>query len=179
MDWRDWITLVFLALGCFLDLTGAIGILRMPDFYTRLHPAGKSDTLAQLFIVIALLFQVDEFATDYWATFSKLILIAIFMFLTTPLATHAITKAAHMAGLQPWTLSHPHEGRYIDVAMTSNGTSDPAQELNLDLAQGNEHGNWNGNGNGDESQLPASARDEVTQFLESTNQVELKSESQS
>jgi len=60
MDWRDWITVVFLALGCFLDLTGAIGILRMPDFYTRLHPAGKSDTLAQLFIVIALLFQYEE-----------------------------------------------------------------------------------------------------------------------
>ncbi len=175
MDWRDWITVVFLALGCFLDLTGAIGILRMPDFYTRLHPAGKSDTLAQLFIMIALLFQVDEFATDYWATFSKLILIAIFMFLTTPLATHAITKAAHMAGLQPWTLSHPHEGRYIDVALTSDGASDPGQELNLDLAQGNEHGN------GDESQLPASSRDAVAMSAaaESTSQSSLKSESQS
>ena len=172
MDWRDWITVVFLALGCFLDLTGAIGILRMPDFYTRLHPAGKSDTLAQLFI-IALLFQVDEFATDYWATFSKLILIAIFMFLTTPLATHAITKAAHMAGLQPWTLSHPHEGRYIDLALTSDGASDPGQELNLDLAQESMHGN------GDKNDPPASSRAAVTLSAESTSQSSLKSESQS
>jgi multicomponent Na+:H+ antiporter subunit G len=155
MDWKDWITVVFLALGCFLDLTGAIGILRMPDFYTRLHPAGKSDTLAQLFIVVALLFQVDEFATDYWATFSKLVLIAIFMFLTTPLATHAITKAAHMAGLQPWTLSHPHEGRYIDLAL------------------GSEHGNW------DKNEPPASSRDVVDLASESTNQSSSKSESQS
>ena len=177
MDWRDWITVVFLALGCFLDLTGAIGILRMPDFYTRLHPAGKSDTLAQLFIVIALLFQVDEFATDYWATFSKLILIAIFMFLTTPLATHAITKAAHMAGLQPWTLSHPHEGRYIDVALTSDGASDPGQgqEFDSDLALGSEHGN------GSQNAPPASSRDAValSAAAESTSQSSLKSESQS
>ena len=173
MDWRDWITVVFLALGCFLDLTGAIGILRMPDFYTRLHPAGKSDTLAQLFIMIALLFQVDEFATDYWATFSKLILIAIFMFLTTPLATHAITKAAHMAGLQPWTLSHPHEGRYIDLALTSDGASDPGQELDLDLALGSEHGN------GDKNETPTSSRDVVALSAESTSQSSLKSESQS
>ena len=169
MDWRDWITVVFLALGCFLDLTGAIGILRMPDFYTRLHPAGKSDTLAQLFIVIALLFQVDEFATDYWATFSKLVLIAIFMFLTTPLATHAITKAAHMAGLQPWTLSHPHEGRYIDLTLSSDSNSDPEQELNLDLAQGISHRN----------ETPISSRDVVALSAESTKQAALKSESQS
>lgn len=173
MDWRDWITVVFLALGCFLDLTGAIGILRMPDFYTRLHPAGKSDTLAQLFIVIALLFQVDEFATDYWATFSKLILIAIFMFLTTPLATHAITKAAHMAGLQPWTLSHPHEGRYVEVASTSDSVTDPGQELDLDLAKGSHHGN------GDENEPSTSSRDVVALSAESTSQSSLKSESQS
>jgi len=175
MDWRDWITVVFLALGCFLDLTGAIGILRMPDFYTRLHPAGKSDTLAQLFIVIALLFQVDEFATDYWATFSKLILIAIFMFLTTPLATHAITKAAHMAGLQPWTLSHPHEGRYIEVASTSDSVTDPGRELDLDLdlAKGSHHGN------GVENEPPTSSRDVVALSAESTSQSSLKSESQS
>lgn len=113
MDWQDWVTVIFLALGCFLDLTGAIGILRMPDFYSRLHPAGKSDTLAQFFIVVGLMFQVGDFASDYWATLSKLVLIALFMFLTTPLATHAITKAAHLAGLQPWTRNNPREGVYL------------------------------------------------------------------
>ena len=42
---------LFLGAGCFFALTGAVGLLRMPDFYSRLHAAGKADTLAQTFCI--------------------------------------------------------------------------------------------------------------------------------
>lgn len=93
----DIATAVLLATGCFFGLTGAVGILRMPDFYTRLHAAGKADSLAQTCIFLGLLCQVGN-----WIDGTKLLLISVFLFLTTPTATHAITQAAYLAGLKHW-----------------------------------------------------------------------------
>ena len=84
--------------GAALALTGAVGIVRMPDFYTRLHPAGKSDTLAQALILGGLMFQADD-----WTIVAKLALLSLFLFVTAPTATHAITKAAQLDQLEPWT----------------------------------------------------------------------------
>jgi len=53
----DILTILLLAAGSFLALTAAVGILKLPDFYTRAHPAGKSDTLAQTLIMAGLLVQ--------------------------------------------------------------------------------------------------------------------------
>lgn len=97
MHWTDLITMVCLGLGAFLALTGSLGLLRMPDFYTRLHPAGKNDSLGQLLVVVGLCFQAT-----HWMHVAKLLLIAGFLLLTAPTATHAITKAAWIAGLRPW-----------------------------------------------------------------------------
>ncbi len=92
----DALTVVFLAVGSFFALTGAVGILRLPDFYSRIHPAGKSDTLAQLMILMGLVFQV--FRSDSYGTFIgvKLILIVLLLFITSPTAVHAIARAAHL-----------------------------------------------------------------------------------
>jgi len=106
MDWSfiaDCATAAFLLIGCFFALTGGIGILRMPDFYTRLHPAGKNDTFGQGLILVGLLFQVD-WSSD-WTVGGKLLLILLFLAVTAPTATYAITKAAHLDGLQPWSKS--------------------------------------------------------------------------
>ena len=94
---------VFLALGSFVGFTGALGILRMPDFYTRLHPSGKNDTLAQMLIMVGLLFQV--YRTEYASITGiapRLVMITLFIFLTSPISTHAITRAAHLDGLKIW-----------------------------------------------------------------------------
>ncbi|MDA1192095.1 MAG: monovalent cation/H(+) antiporter subunit G [Candidatus Poribacteria bacterium] len=93
---------IFLALGCFFALTGAVGIVRMPDFFSRLHPAGKNDTLAVTSIMIALLIRTVEY--DYhWTVATKLLLIVGIIFVTAPAASHAISKAAFLDGLKPWT----------------------------------------------------------------------------
>ncbi len=49
-----------LLLGSFLCLSGGVGILRFPDFYTRMHAAGVSDTLAAAMILIGLMLQIPE-----------------------------------------------------------------------------------------------------------------------
>ncbi len=110
MTWYDWVSTLCLCIGVFLCLTGAVGILRMPGFYARLHPAGKSDSLGQFLVLIALMFQayatedgLNEFSTDPRLTLIKLILIFLVVMITGPTATHAITKAAFMDGLKPWT----------------------------------------------------------------------------
>ena len=101
----DVITSIFLAFGCFFSLTGAVGLLRMPDFFTRVHPAGKSDTLAQFLIMVGLLFQAQDPISC-----GKLVMITGLIFLTSPVAVHAITQAAHLAGVKPWRKEEiPHE----------------------------------------------------------------------
>ncbi len=99
----DVMTVVFLTLGCFVAFSGALGILRMPDFYTRVHAAGKNDSLAQFLFMSALLLQAPWYAGIGGPAAVRLALISVFIFVTAPVATHAITKAAHLDGLKPWT----------------------------------------------------------------------------
>lgn len=105
----DIITVTFLTGGAFFALTAGIGVLRMPDFYSRAHPAGKSDTLAQTLMMIGLFFQaLQSEDLGVWSAI-KLVLICIFLFITAPTAVHAITRAAHVDGLQVWTKDGGHE----------------------------------------------------------------------
>lgn len=97
---------ILLALGAFFSLTGGVGILRMPDFYSRLHPAGKNDTLGVLLIVAALLVETVRYSYGFFVA-AKLVLIVFFIFMTTPAATHAITQAAWVDGLLPWKKGEP------------------------------------------------------------------------
>ena len=96
-DLRPWIGGALCLLGGGLAIVGAIGMLRFPDFYTRLHAASITDTGA----VLTLLFGMMLLSPD-WLVVVKLLAIAIFMFLTGPTASHAIANAAHTAGLQPY-----------------------------------------------------------------------------
>ena len=89
-------TLISMALGLFFILAGTIGVLRLPDFYTRLHAAGMTDTLGAEFILLALMFQCDNLQMVM-----KLLLVAFFLLITSPTATHAVAHAAYRAGLKP------------------------------------------------------------------------------
>jgi multicomponent Na+:H+ antiporter subunit G len=88
------ITIVF---GLFFMFVGSIGLIRLPDFYTRLHATSKTDTLGIGLIFIGLMF----FAGPTQATL-KLLLIIAFIFFTSPVSAHAIAKAAYKSGLKPY-----------------------------------------------------------------------------
>ena len=82
---------------------GAVGILRFPDFYSRLHPAGKLDTMGSLFMLLALaLFNLHPFSLTALLTSLKIVLILVFVFLASPTAIHGIVDAGVRAGLSPW-----------------------------------------------------------------------------
>jgi multicomponent Na+:H+ antiporter subunit G len=94
LDFLSWIIIV---VGAGLSIVGAIGLLRFPDFYTRLHAAGITDTLGVWLILLGALLQVES-----WLVAIKLMLIVIFLFFTSPTATHALARAALTSGLKPW-----------------------------------------------------------------------------
>jgi multicomponent Na+:H+ antiporter subunit G len=93
---RNILTVISLAGGLFFVLAGAVGVIRLPDFYTRLHAAGMTDTLGAELILFGLILQADG-----WQVIAKLLLVAFFLFVTSPTATHAVAHAAYKAGEKP------------------------------------------------------------------------------
>ena len=85
-------------IGAGLALIGTIGVLRFPDFFTRLHAASITDTAA-----VTLLLGGMAFLAPSWLIVFKLAAIWLFIFLTGPTGSHALANAAHTAGLQPLT----------------------------------------------------------------------------
>jgi multicomponent Na+:H+ antiporter subunit G len=96
----NWLTVALLAAGCFFVLTGAVGVLRFPDFHARIHPAAKGDTLGQMLILGGLSLHLALQAGLQLASL-KLLLIVVFLFLTAPTATHAMAHSAWVAGVKP------------------------------------------------------------------------------
>lgn len=82
--------------GAIFAMIGGIGMLRMPDFYTRMHAASVTDTGGMLLILAGLALQAG------WSLVTaKLVLIALFLLFTSPTATHALAHAALRSGLAP------------------------------------------------------------------------------
>lgn len=96
----DVVSGILMASGAFLALVGAIGIIRLPDVFARMHGAGMIDTLGAGLILVGLMVQAG-----FTMTTVKLILIAIFLLFTTPTTTHALATAALKSGLKP--IEHP------------------------------------------------------------------------
>lgn len=88
---------IFLIGGAIFLLVSCVGLIRLPDFYTRAHAVGKAETLGSMLVLIGL-------ALYNGATLSsvKLILILAIIAVTSPTATHALTRAAMRSGLKIW-----------------------------------------------------------------------------
>ncbi|WP_345337462.1 monovalent cation/H(+) antiporter subunit G [Ferrimonas pelagia] len=91
------VSAVLILAGCGCCLIGALGMLRFPDFYTRMHAAGITDTMGSGLLLIGLILQPES----HWLVIAKLCFILIFIPLTSPTAAHALAKAARKGGLAP------------------------------------------------------------------------------
>lgn len=85
-----------LLLGGGVAIIGGVGLLRFPDFYSRLHAAGVTDTLVALLIVGGLVLQ-----SGFTLLTFKLLLILLFLLFTAPTATHALARAALADNVKP------------------------------------------------------------------------------
>jgi len=91
------VSTVFIVAGLFFMTTGAIGLLRFPDFYTRLHATGKCDTLGEVLVIVGCIIYQG------WSFISiKLFFLMVFIFIANPVGTHALMKAAYVTGVKPW-----------------------------------------------------------------------------
>ncbi|APG24757.1 MAG: monovalent cation/H(+) antiporter subunit G [Syntrophotalea acetylenica] len=99
-----WITGFLLVAGIFFFAVGVVGVLRFPDFYTRLHAAGKCDSLAAVLVIAGVaLYNLVDFSPANLLVSLKILAIAAFVFVASPTATHAVTEAALIIGMEPWT----------------------------------------------------------------------------
>lgn len=94
LDIMSWL---LLGSGSILLVIGGIGLLRFPDFYSRVQAAGLTDTLCSILILLGLALQADSVPLV-----SKLLFTLLFLMFTGPTATHALAKAARHDDLQPW-----------------------------------------------------------------------------
>jgi multicomponent Na+:H+ antiporter subunit G len=87
---------ILLLTGGAFGVIGGIGLLRFPDFYTRLHAAGVTETLCAILIVLGLMLQ-----SGFSLLTIKLVLILVFLLFTAPTATHALARAAVVDEVEP------------------------------------------------------------------------------
>lgn len=92
----SWLGWIFLALGGFFCVVGGLGLVRMPDFYTRMHAASVTDTLGAGFMLLGMMFVAGISLVTV-----KLVIIGFLIFFTSPTATHALAKAGIHRGLEP------------------------------------------------------------------------------
>jgi multicomponent Na+:H+ antiporter subunit G len=90
-------SLALLTAGVFFLLVGSIGLIRLPDFYTRIHAAAKSDTLGLGLAITGL--AIHQGLT---ITTGKLLVVVAFVAITNPVGIHALARAAHISGLETW-----------------------------------------------------------------------------
>lgn len=97
MNINDILAVIFLGFGTFFMLIGSIGLIRLPDFYSRTHATGKVDTLAIMLVILGLILH-----EGFTINSAKLLIIIIFVGITNPTATNALARAAYRFRLLPW-----------------------------------------------------------------------------
>lgn len=92
----DGLSWILLLAGSFFLIVGAIGLNRMPDVFSRLHATGVSDTVGAGFLFLGMMLQAG-----FTLVSVKLLFLILIFFFTSPVATHAVTRAALAVGVEP------------------------------------------------------------------------------
>jgi multicomponent Na+:H+ antiporter subunit G len=93
IDLASWVLLVA---GGFFCVAGGVGLVRMPDFYTRMHAASVTDSLGAGLILAGLLLQAG-----FTLVAAKLVIVGLLIFFASPTAAHALAKAGMTRGIEP------------------------------------------------------------------------------
>lgn len=95
---REWIVAALIAVGLLVSLSGVVGILRMPDLYTRIQCSTKNITMGTLPALVALAVGMGAYSTYG----SRALLVAVLLLVMNPVASHALVRAAYKTGVPMW-----------------------------------------------------------------------------
>jgi multicomponent Na+:H+ antiporter subunit G len=112
-----------LVLGLFFTLVSTVGVLRLPDIYARAHTASQADTLGAGFALAGVALSLGLSSTTV-----KTVLLLFFIFVTNPTAAHAIARAAHEEGIEPWTTDDDQTDRDLYAASQETVVDVPEEE---------------------------------------------------
>lgn len=122
---------VLMLIGCLFVVAGGVGLLRLPDLYTRLHAAGVTDTGSTIFMLLGMvIIALVEYQNPWIA--AKLVLILFFTLFTTPTCSHALAKIALLSGLVPIDengkpiLSSPKLAKKMAMSRKPKGENEPS-----------------------------------------------------
>ncbi len=105
---------IFFLLGGFLCLTGAVGLLRLPDFFSRVHANSITETLAAPLLLCGVMLQIEPSLDTV-----KLLMVLFFLLSTSPTSTHALVKGALLDGELPTTGVDPADAGEEDESSNS------------------------------------------------------------
>jgi multicomponent Na+:H+ antiporter subunit G len=114
------VSLVLLLGGAFFTLVGGIGIIRMPDVFTRLHAGSVTDTMGAGLILTGLMIHEGISLTTV-----KLILVLVFLWLSSPVSTYALARAALRNGEEPYWVEEFELPSTARIPGRSSATADP------------------------------------------------------
>lgn len=117
---------VLLLIGGLLMLVAGVGVIRMPDLYTRMQAMSKVATLGVAFVILAVAVHFGDWVLP--------LLVIAFFLLTAPIAAHRIARAAHFAGVPLWERTTLDElrGRYDPATHELAGESEPTEAVDRD-----------------------------------------------
>ena len=93
------LTWALLGFGSLMILTGGIGLLRLPDFFSRMHGAGLTDTIGAGSVILGLILE-----SGFSAPTVRLVLVLLFLWYTSPVGGYAISRAALEKGVRPFVV---------------------------------------------------------------------------
>ena len=96
----DTVGVAFVGVGLLFIIIGSVGIVRLPDFFSRTHAASKVDTVGVVIVSLGIAC-IEGFSI----VGLKVLLIGLFVTLTNPVSSHALARAAFRSGLKPWSRS--------------------------------------------------------------------------
>ncbi len=108
----DVLSWAFILSGSAIIIIGSIGLVRLPDFYSRAHAAGMTDTLGAGLVVLGMMVEAG-----WTLNLARLAFILIFLFFTSPTASHALAHSALFSGLKPWTRPETDDGATPDAGV--------------------------------------------------------------
>lgn len=123
-SFREVIAAIFIIGGIIFFLGSAIGMLRLPDFYTRIHASGNSETLGSTLAFIGLMIYEGPTLTSL-----KMAFVFLLVFMANPIGSHILSKAAYKSGHPVWTLESKGAKKLVGLAGPDHSADEPVGHI--------------------------------------------------